>query len=155
MDNPGPWGPRPLAIGFVTAAGLLMAAGFLAADDLPGRFLAGVAAVGLLVFAAGSWRARPKLAITGDGLVYRGWLSTRTLRRTDIDLIRITEFRRWGRTVRLLEIDVKSGAHDKGHDKGRDKADDTHLLVLSRWDLGGDPLDVLDALTDAGYARGR
>lgn len=143
MDNPGPWGPRPLAIGFVTAAGLLMAAGFLAADDLPGRFLSGVAAVGLLVFAAGSWRARPKLAITGDGLVYRGWLSTRTLRRTDIDLIRITEFRRWGRTVRLLEIDAKSDAED------------TQLLVLSRWDLGGDPLDVLDALTDAGYARGR
>jgi len=25
--------------------------------------------------------------------------------------------------------------------------------VLSRWDLGTDPLDVLDALTDAGYAR--
>ena len=132
-----------MAIGLVTVAGLLMSAAFLAADDVPGRFLSGVAAVGLLVFAAGSWRARPRLAITPDGLVYRGWLSTRTLRREDIDLIRITEFRRWGRTVRLLEIDLKT------------EADDDQLLVLSRWDVGGDPLGVLDALTAAGYAPGR
>jgi hypothetical protein len=133
-----------VAIGLVTVAGLLMSAAFLAADDVPGRFLSGVAAVGLLVFAAGSWRARPRLAITPDGLVYRGWLSTRTLRREDIDLIRITEFRRWGRTVRLLEIDLT-----------KTEADDDQLLVLSRWDVGGDPLEVLDALTAAGYARGR
>ena len=132
-----------MAIGLVTVAGLLMSAGFLAASDVPGRFLSGVAAVGLLVFAAGSWRARPRLAITPGGLVYRGWLSTRTLRREDIDLIRITEFRRWGRTVRLLEIDLKT------------EADDDQLLVLSRWDVGGDPLEVLDALTAAGYAPGR
>jgi hypothetical protein len=133
-----------VAIGLVTVAGLLMSAAFLAAADAPGRFLSGVAAVGLLVFAAGSWRARPRLAITPDGLVYRGWLSTRTLRREDIDLIRITEFRRWGRTVRLLEIDLT-----------KTESDDDQLLVLSRWDVGGDPLEVLDALTAAGYARGR
>ena len=139
VDKPLQWGPRPAAIAVVTAAGLLMAVGFLAAADAPGRILAGVGAIGLLVFAAGSWRARPRLAITADGLVYRGWLSSRTLRHDDIDLIRITEFRRWARTVRLLEIDTR---------------DDT-LLVLSRWDLGGDPLAVLDALTEAGYARGR
>jgi hypothetical protein len=71
-------------------------------------------------------------------------LSTRTLRREDIDLIRITEFRRWGRTVRLLEIDLT-----------KTESDDDQLLVLSRWDVGGDPLEVLDALTAAGYARGR
>lgn len=139
MDNPSQWGPRPVAIAVVTAAGLLMAVGFLAAGDPPGRILSGVAAVGLLTFAAGSWRARPRLAVTPEGLVYRGWLNTRTLGRADIDLIRITEFRRWGRKVRLLEIDTR----------------DDVLLVLSRWDLGTDPLEVLDALTEAGYARGR
>ncbi len=106
------------------------------ATDPPGRLLSGVAAVGLLVFAAGSWRGRPRLAITADGLVYRGWISTQTLRREQIEALRITQFRRWGRTVRLLEIDAKSG----------------RLIVLSRWDLGGDPLTVLDALSDAGYA---
>lgn len=113
-----------------------MAAGCLTvAVDAPGRILTGVAAVGLLVFALGSWRARPRLAIAGAGLVYRGWLRNHLLHRSDIDLIRITEFRRLGRKVRLLEIDAAGS-----------------LIVLSRWDLGGDPLAVLDALTDAGFA---
>jgi hypothetical protein len=121
----------------VGLAGLLMAlACVLIAADPPGRILSAVAALGLLLFAAGSWRARPRLAITGDGLVYRGWLRTVTLRREDIELIRITEFRRLGPKVRLLEIDTI----------------ESQLIVLSRWDLGGEPLQVLDALTDAGYA---
>ena len=121
----------------IAALGVVMAYSCLAvATDPPGRILAGIAAIGLLMFAAGSWRARPRLAITADGLVYRGWLRTRTLRRADIELIRITEFRRWGRKVRLLEIDLKDG----------------ELMVLSRWDLGGDAVAVLDALTEAGYA---
>ena len=121
----------------IAALGVVMAYSCLAvATDPPGRILAGIAAIGLLMFAAGSWRARPRLAITADGLVYRGWLRTRTLRRADIELIRITEFRRWGRKVRLLEIDLKGG----------------ELIVLSRWDLGGDAVPVLDALTEAGYA---
>ena len=83
-----------------------------------------------------SWRARPKLAITPDGLVIRTWLRTHTLRRDDIARVRITEFRRIGRKVHLLELDT---------------AADDRLLVFTRWDLGTSPLDVLDALTDAGY----
>ena len=71
-----------------------------------------------------SWRARPKLAITEDGLAVRGWWRNRTLRRRHRPGIRITEFRRIGRKVRLLEIDT---------------ADD-RLLVFTRWDLGTDPL---------------
>jgi Bacterial PH domain len=98
--------------------------------------MAGVAGAGLLIFAGFSFRARPRLAITPGGLVVRGWWRTRTLRRDDIKLIRITEFRRIARKVRLLEIDTT----------------DDQLIVLSRWDLGGDPLAVLDALTAAGYA---
>ena len=58
------------------------------------------------------------------------------LRRADIRLIRITEFRRIGRKTRLLEIDTV----------------DDRLLVFTRWDLGTDPLHVLDALTAAGFA---
>ena len=106
--------------------------------DPPGRVLVGVAAVGLLVFVMMSWRARPKLAIADGVLVFRGWWRTRHLVHADIKLIRITEFRRIGRKVRLLEIDLTDGS----------------LLVLSRWDLGADPLQVLDALTDAGFAPG-
>jgi hypothetical protein len=107
--------------------------------DGPGRVLVGIAAVGLILFASGSWRARPKLAISDDGLLTRGWLRTNLLRRSDIKIIRITEFRRLARKVRLLEIDTT----------------DERLLVFTRWDLGTDPLNVLDALTDAGYAGAR
>ena len=140
--RPAQWGPRPVGILVVGLAGLLMAVGCLTvAADAPGRILTGVAAVGLLVFALGSWRARPRLSIqTGpdspdSALLYRGWLRSHLLRRPDIDLIRITEFRRLGRKVRLLEIDTAGS-----------------LIVLSRWDLGCDPLSVLDELTDAGFA---
>jgi hypothetical protein len=105
--------------------------------DLPGRVLVGVAAIGLVVFATLSWRARPKLAIKNDALVSRGLLGETELRHADIKLIRITEFRRIGRKMRLLEIDTV----------------DDRLLVFTRWDLGTDPLHVLDALTAAGFAK--
>ena len=104
--------------------------------DPPGRVLVGIAAVGLLVFAGFSFRARPKLAITSEGLVIRGWWQTRVLPKASIEFIRITEFRRLARKVRLLEVDTVDG----------------RLTVFSRWDLGTDPIDVLDALTAAGYA---
>lgn len=116
--------------------GLVMAAGAVTLiTDSPGRALAGVAGVGLITFASFSWRARPKLAITGEGLAIGGWWRTRTLRRNDIRSIRITEFRRIGRKVRLLEVDTV----------------DDRLTVFTRWDLGTDPLHVLDALKAAGY----
>ena len=104
--------------------------------DRPGRILTGIAAVGLILFAGLSWRARPKLAITPDGLALRGSFRTQLFRRSDIKIIRITEFRRYARKVRLLELETVSGG----------------LVIFSRWDLGTEPLEVLDALTAAGYA---
>src|SRR3979490_2261960 len=125
------WSPSALGIAACGVLGLILATGAVTLiPDVPGRIFVGIAAVGLVVFASLSWRARPKLAITDDGLVTRGWSRTNVLRRSDIKLIRITEFRRIARKVRLLEIDT---------------ADD-RLLVFTRWDLGTDPLDVLDAL---------
>jgi hypothetical protein len=133
------WGPPSGGIMAAGIVGLVLAAGVVTlVTDAPGRILVGLAAIGLLVFAVLSWRARPKLAITDTGLVYRGWPGVRQLTRADVTRVRITEFRRIGRKVRLLEIDTA----------------DNRLLVLSRWDLGTDPLSVLDALTDAGYAPG-
>jgi Bacterial PH domain len=90
-------------------------------------------------FTSMTWRARPKLAITPDGLVIRGWFRTQLLQRPDIKIVRITEFRRLARKMRLLEVETIDGG----------------LVVFSRWDLGTEPLDVLDALTDAGYAGTR
>jgi hypothetical protein len=134
------WGTPTFGIAACGIFGLILAIGVVTLiTDPPGRILVGIAAVGLILFASMSWRARPKLAISTGGLVVRGWWRTRVLERGDIKLIRITEFRRIARKVRLLEIDTT----------------DDRLLVFTRWDLGTDPLDVLDALTDAGFAGGR
>jgi hypothetical protein len=90
------------------------------------------------VFAGMSLRARPKLAINSDGLTVRGWWRTTTYTPNELKSVRITEFRRIGRKTRLLELET----------------DDDRLLVFTRWDLGTDPIHVLDALTEAGYAPG-
>ena len=132
------WAPSPAAIAACGIAGIVMAISCVTVvTDPPGRLLLGIAAVGLILFASATWRARPKLAITSDGLQIRGWRRTHRLRRADIKIIRITEFRRIGRKTRLLEIDANDG----------------RLFIFSRWDLGTDPLEVLDALTARGYAR--
>ena len=131
------WSPPALGIAACGIAGLILAIGAVTLiTDAPGRILVGVAAIGLIVFASMSWRARPKLAIKNDAIVTRGLLGQTELRHADIKLIRITEFRRIGRKTRLLEIDTT----------------DDRLLVFTRWDLGTDPLHVLDALTAAGFA---
>jgi hypothetical protein len=133
------WAPRTTGIAGCAVAGAALAVvSVVAVIDPPGRILTGAAALGLIVFATVSWRTRPKLAITAGGLLVRGWRRTQLLHRTDIKTVRITEFRRIGRKVRLLEIE----------------AGDDQLLVLSRWDLGVEPLDVLDTLTAAGYTGG-
>ncbi|MFI5506098.1 PH domain-containing protein [Mycobacterium sp. NPDC051804] len=131
------WSPPTLGIAALGVGGLILAVGAVTLiTDPPGRVLVGIAAVGLIVFASLSWRARPKLAIKSDAIVTRGLVGETVLRQADIKLIRITEFRRIGRKTRLLEIDTV----------------DDRLLVFTRWDLGTDPLHVLDALTAAGFA---
>jgi hypothetical protein len=131
------WEPPAAGIAGCGAVGVLMAIACVTlVTDTPGRLLIGVAALGLVLFASVSWRARPKLAITPAGLALRGWFRTQLLRQPDIKIIRITEFRRLGRKVRLLEVELADGG----------------LVIFSRWDLGTDPLDVLDTLTAAGYA---
>ncbi|MGK2881299.1 MAG: PH domain-containing protein [Mycobacterium sp.] len=131
------WSPPAAGIAGCGIGGIVIAtAAVTVVTEAPGRVLAGIAAIGLLAFAIISWRARPKLAITDAGLAFRGWRTTFVFTKADIKIIRITEFRRIGRKVRLLEIDTA----------------DNRLFVLTRWDLGTNPLDVLDALTEAGYA---
>ncbi len=131
------WEPRAAGIAGCGVAGVLMAiASVTLVTDLPGRAMTSIAAAGLILFAGLTWRARPKLAITPGGLAIRGWFRTQLLRHSDIKIIRITEFRRHARKVRLLEVETVDGG----------------LVLFSRWDLGTEPLEVLDALTAAGYA---
>lgn len=131
------WGPRTARIAGCGGAGIVIAIACSTLDiDTPGFMLTGIAALGLILFAGLSWRARPKLAINPDGLAVQGWFRTRLFGPAGIKIIRITEFRRFGRKVRLLEIEAING----------------DLVILSRWDLGTGPLEVLDALITAGYA---
>ena len=130
------WSPPTGGIAGCGFLGLVLAGmAVTGVTDAPGRVLGGIAGIGLLAFAGLSWRARPKLAINSAGLTVRGWWHTDTYRPADLTKVRITEFRRIARKVRLLEIET---------------ADD-RFLVFTRWDLGTDPIHVLDALTDAGY----
>jgi hypothetical protein len=133
------WAPRTTGIAGCGVAGVVMAtASVILVTDPGGRILTGIAAAGLILFAGVSWRARPRLAITPGGLLVRGWVRTQLLPPADIKIIRITEFRRIGRKVRLLEIEAVGD----------------RLFIFSRWDLGAEPLDVLDALSALGYAGG-
>jgi hypothetical protein len=131
------WSPPAFGVAACGALGLVMAtAAVTLVTDAPGRVLTIIAAAGLILFATLSWRARPKLAIRDHGVLIRGPLRAHRFEKADIKIIRITEFRRIARKVRLLEIDTT----------------DDQLFVLTRWDLGTDPLEVLDALTAAGLA---
>nr|CRL70332.1 hypothetical protein CPGR_00427 [Mycolicibacter nonchromogenicus] len=130
------WSPAPGGIAGCAIAGVVLAVcAVTIATDTPGRILAGIAGIGLLVFAGLSWRARPKLALTFDGLAVRGWWRTRVLTPGSVARLRVTEYQRIGRKHRLLEIETL----------------DDDMVVLSRWDLGTDPREVVTVLSAAGY----
>lgn len=103
--------------------------------DTPGRVLTGVAALGLILFASATWRARPRLAITPTA-----WRSEVGSGRSyyDIPISRSSESTSFAVTAAWCAC-------------SRSKRS-AGLLILSRWDLGSDPVEVLDALTAAGYA---
>src|ERR1700744_1465398 len=89
------WAPSSAGIAACGVAGIVMATTCVTVvTDPPGRLLLGIAATGLILFAGGTWRARPKLAITADGLQVGGWIRPGHPQRPDTKIIRITEVRR-------------------------------------------------------------
>ena len=72
---------------------------------------------------------RPRLEADDDGIAVRGFSGRQRWRWSDVD-VRIHRSERLGRTVELLEIDVPE--HDRPGG----------LLVLGRFELGAEPLDV-------------
>ena len=94
------WSPNPVAIGACALGGIVIGVTAVTlVTDAPGRFLWGVAAVGLLIFAGLEFRARPKLAITADGLAIRGLWHSKVLAQSQIERIRITEIARAARSA--------------------------------------------------------
>ncbi|MEV5647967.1 PH domain-containing protein [Nocardia sp. NPDC052254] len=121
----------------VALGGVAFAVAAVVAADAPSRLLIGLAAALLLCLAALGLRQRPRLSvIPGEPaqLVIRGLLGPVGYRPDQILRARVTNFRRLGRSVPNLELDVDH--------KGEER-----LLVFGRWDVGTHPQDVLDVMT--------
>jgi hypothetical protein len=144
-EFPNTWSTPVSAVVAVATGGVVLAV-FAAAltTDAAGRIIVGCAAAALLGFAVLAGVRRPRLALVADHDEFR--LTVRDLRGTtsygpaDIIGVRLGRGRRVGRASAMLEIDVRDRDADR-------------LLVFTRWDLGTNPLNVLDALTAAGLTR--
>ncbi len=120
------------AIGFAVAAVASRA-------DPAGALLLGVAAAVAAANAVLGWVRRPRLSVVDDGpsgtaaqLRIRDLRGSHGYARDDLERVRVLRYPRLGRRIPMLEIEVR---------------EPERLVVLSWWDLGTHPDDVLDALT--------
>ena len=127
------WSPSKVVPAALASGGLLLAAVTVVLDEA-GRVLVGAAALLLLLLAVRDLLLRPRLAAAEDGLEVRTLTGRRVL-PWGLLRVRVRTARRWGTTVRTLELDTATGPDDDGV-----------LVVLGRWDLGTDPAEVADAL---------
>jgi hypothetical protein len=134
QETPNAWSVSPGLVGmaWVLAAGTL--AYTVLSSDPPGRIVAALAAIGLLVFALFGTVARPRLAIDADGIVVRRLFGRQHLPWGGVR-IRVTSTRRLGRQTSLLELDT-----------GNDDDAGGGLIVLGWLDLGTEPELVAEAL---------
>lgn len=139
--NPTPrlsWTTPTPALVACAVGGVAMAAAAIFSSDAPSRLLVGLAAVGLLGLAGLGWRQRPRLSVRpGDDprLVVRGLSGPATYSRSDVLRARIVHYRRLGRKVPMLEIDVLHHGAER-------------LLIFGRWDLGVRPDEVYETLVE-------
>nr|WP_202422631.1 PH domain-containing protein [Gordonia sp. SID5947] len=146
--------PRPAAYTLAAGGLILLVAAILTASDPVGLVLMGFAAVLLLAFAGYALWIRPRLAVSTvdpqPTITFRTLGGTHTYPRDRIDRIRLIDFRRIGRRTGQLEFDVlRDDAPSMSSSDGL--REDTRLVVFSRWDLGADLGDVVDALRQAGF----
>jgi len=142
VANATDWSTPTPAIVAVAAGGVaLVVADATVATDAPGRLIIGIAAIGLLAIATLAGLRRPRLAVSSDEsgpvLLVRGARAVKAYRRAEVSRVQLSRTRRVGRSSAMLEIDVLENGTER-------------LLVFSRWDLGTNPHDVVDALTAAG-----
>ncbi|MFE9582975.1 PH domain-containing protein [Nocardia sp. NPDC006044] len=127
--------PTPALVA-VAGGGVVLAVAAILADEAASRLLVGLAAAGLLVLAGLGFRQRPRLSVLPGAdprLVVRKALGADEYARDQIIRARVVDYRRLGRKMPMLEIDVD---HD-----GTER-----LLIFGRWDLGTRPDDVYDTL---------
>ncbi|WHU46941.1 PH domain-containing protein [Gordonia sp. L191] len=142
------WATPRLAAGALLAAGvvLLLCAVFVASDAV-GSVIIGVAGLMLLGFGAYASLIRPRLELSaGPRLTIRRIGGAVTLAPADVERVRLLTMRRIGRRSGQLEIDYLPAGADRGTER-----EESMLVVFSRWDLGADLLDVVEALDRAGF----
>ncbi|MEU8895206.1 PH domain-containing protein [Nocardia sp. NPDC048505] len=133
--------PTPMLVA-VTIGGVLLAGAAVLSRDGASRLLIGLAATGLLGLALLGYRQRPRLTVLPGPeprLVVRSMFGASEYGRDQITRARLVSYRRLGRKMPMLEIDVD--------DHGTER-----LLIFGRWDLGTRPEDVFDALVEHGLA---
>lgn len=131
------WSTPAPALVVVTLGGVALAVAAAFASDAPSRLLIGLAAALLLCLAGLGFRQRPRLTVVPGNpahLVVRGLLGPVEYGPERILRARVVGFRRLGRSIPNLELDVDH--------KGEER-----LLIFGRWDLGTHPQDVLDVMT--------
>lgn len=142
-DGRAAWAAPPAAVALAVVAAVGLAAWAVAADDAPGRVLAGLAALALAAAAVFGWLARPRLAVDADGLSLRGPLAVTTWPWAGVDAVRVVRTRRLGLPAAYVEIEARDA---QGHER---------LMVLGRLELGADPVEVATALQEHRAAAGR
>jgi len=115
-----------VAISWVLAAASITWA--ILADDRPGKVLLAVAALTLVLAGLFGTIARPRLAADADGITVRDLVGRKHWPWAHVN-VRLRHTRRFGRDVATVEVDA-----------------DPDLVVLTRLDLGADPVDVIDAI---------
>ncbi|MFB7720627.1 PH domain-containing protein [Nocardia sp. NPDC056100] len=130
------WSTPPAALVVCGLGGLVMAVAAVVTSDNAGRLLIGLAALGLLFLAAMGLRQRPRLAVeTGPvpKIVVRGLTGPRFYTPDQVLRARVVQYRRLGRRMPMLEMDVRHDGEER-------------LIIFGRWDLGARPESVLDSL---------
>ncbi|WP_024801368.1 PH domain-containing protein [Nocardia sp. BMG51109] len=137
------WSTPPAALAATAVGGVVLIGAAVLTGDAPSRLLVGLAALLLLGLTALGLRQRPRLTIVpgaDPALIVRGLFGPVEYPREKILRARVVGFRRLGRKVPNLELDV-------------DHRGDERLLIFGRWDLGTHPQDVLDAMIEQGLVR--
>ncbi|AYF74676.1 PH domain-containing protein [Nocardia yunnanensis] len=130
------WSTPPAALVTCGIGAIVLAAATFLANDGPGRLLIGLAALGLLCLTGVGLRQRPRLAVEPGNpvhIVVRGLTGPQRYTPQQILRVRVVNYRRLGRRMPMLEMDV-------------DHLGEERLIIFGRWDLGAHPEDVLEVL---------
>ena len=122
------WAPLPPLVGLAWVLASAAVAWVLLTADRPGRLLLSVVALVLVWIGLFGTVARPRLHADAAGITVRGLTGRRHWTWAEVN-VRLVHTRRFGREVATVELDAESD-----------------LVVLGRFDLGADPVDVVEAI---------